>query len=97
MHQLQHLILAIFSIKKKQLIELGGRNNLLAYDATFYDAGSPGHFVVPIRVQTNGGFFGDWHMVENGDENFLKRIGRDSDCPLPIVVSPIAEKVLYIL
>jgi hypothetical protein len=50
--------------------------NMLAYE-TLRDAGSPYHYVEPIRVHTNGGFFGDWHLVENGDEGFLKRIGRD--------------------
>ena len=50
--------------------------NILAFD-TYRDAGSPYHFNVPIRVQTNGGFFGDWSMVENGGDDFLKRIGRD--------------------
>ena len=52
--------------------------NLLAYE-TYRDAGSPYHFVAPIRVQTNGGFYGDWHMVENGGGDFLKRLGRDRD------------------
>ena len=51
--------------------------NLLAYEETYRPAGSPYHFVAPVRVQTNGGFFGDWHLVENGGSEFLKRIGRD--------------------
>ncbi len=51
--------------------------NLLAYGSTFKEAGSPYHYVEPIRVHTNGGFYGDWHMVENGDENYLERIGRN--------------------
>ncbi len=51
--------------------------NLLAYEYTFKPAGSPYHYVVPVRVQTNGSFFGDWHIVENGDADYLKRIGRD--------------------
>ena len=52
--------------------------NILSYD-TYRDAGlnSPYHFTVPIRMQTNGGFFGTWHIVENGDADFLKRTGRD--------------------
>jgi len=54
----------------------GHIRNVLSY-GTYRDAGSPYHYVVPVRVQTNGGFFGDWHIVENGDENYLKRIGRD--------------------
>jgi len=52
--------------------------NSLSYE-TYRDAGAPYHFVVPVRVQTNGGFFGDWHIVENGDANYLKRLGRDPD------------------
>src|SRR2546421_413126 len=52
--------------------------NLLSY-GTYRDAGAPYHYVVPVRVQTNGGFYGDWHIVENGDKDFLKRIGRDPD------------------
>ncbi len=51
--------------------------NVLAYEYTFKPAGSPYHYVVPVRVQTNGNFYGDWHMVENGDAAYLKRIGRD--------------------
>ena len=50
--------------------------NIIAYE-TLRDAGAPHHFVVPVRVETNGGFFGDWHMLENGDDRFLRRIGRD--------------------
>jgi hypothetical protein len=50
--------------------------NMLAYD-TYKDADGPYHFVHPVRVQTNGGYFGDWHVVENGDADYLKRLGRD--------------------
>ena len=50
--------------------------NMLAY-GTFRDAGTAYHFVVPVRVQLNGQFWGDWHMVENGDDNYLKRVGLD--------------------
>jgi len=35
------------------------------------------HYTVPIRVHTNGGFFAIYDLVENGDDNFLERIGRD--------------------
>jgi hypothetical protein len=54
----------------------GHIRNILAYEA-IRDAGSPYHFTVPVRIQTNGGFYGDWHIVENGDADFLKRVGRD--------------------
>ncbi|HXG46422.1 MAG TPA: CotH kinase family protein, partial [Methylomirabilota bacterium] len=50
--------------------------NMLAY-GTYRDADAPYHFVEPVRVQHNAVYFGDWHMVENGDENFLKRLGFD--------------------
>jgi len=50
--------------------------NIIAYE-TLRDAGAPHHFVVPVRVETNGGFFGDWHMMENGDDRFLERVGKD--------------------
>src|SRR5439155_26403035 len=57
------------------------------------------------RVQLNGQFYGDWDIVENGDEHFLERIGKDPNgalykmystftCPTTDVVigSGIAEK-----
>ncbi len=51
--------------------------NILAYEV-FRDAGTPYHFVRPVRVQQNGVFFSDAHMVENGDENYLDRLGMDT-------------------
>ncbi|MGV3774699.1 MAG: CotH kinase family protein [Verrucomicrobiales bacterium] len=51
--------------------------NILAYE-TFRDAGHPYHFVLPVRVQRNGAFFSDAHIVEDGDEDFLARVGLDS-------------------
>jgi hypothetical protein len=50
--------------------------NMLSY-GIFRDAGTAYHFVVPVRVQFNGQFWGDWHFVENGDDNYLKRVGLD--------------------
>lgn len=50
--------------------------NILGYE-TLASAGAAHHFVIPVRVETNGGFFGDWHMMENGDDRYLERIGRD--------------------
>ena len=41
--------------------------------------GGVGFFSFPIRIQQNGAFWGIEDMVENGDENFLSRIGRDPD------------------
>ncbi|HKQ36748.1 MAG TPA: lamin tail domain-containing protein [Verrucomicrobiae bacterium] len=54
----------------------GAFRNILAY-GTLRDAGAPHHFVRPVRMDTNGGFCGIWHMLENGDERYLKRIGKD--------------------
>ncbi|MBN2508247.1 MAG: lamin tail domain-containing protein [Verrucomicrobia bacterium] len=50
--------------------------NYLAYE-TYHDAGDPYHFVVPVRIQRNSVFWGDAHIVENGDDNFLERNGLD--------------------
>lgn len=50
--------------------------NIIAYE-TFRDADSPYHFAFPVRVQLNGAFWGDAHFVENGDENYLQRLGLD--------------------
>jgi len=50
--------------------------NLLAYE-TYRDAGSPHHFVYAVRVQTNGVFYGDAHLMENGDGEYLERNGLD--------------------
>lgn len=50
--------------------------NMLAY-GTYKDAGSPYHYVVPVRVQQNGVYYADYHIVENGDAGYLERIGRD--------------------
>ncbi len=52
--------------------------NMLSY-GIHADAGptSPSHFVVPVRVQSNAIFYGTAHIVENGDDNYLDRIGRD--------------------
>ena len=54
--------------------------NMLTYDI-FRNSGlrAPYHYVVPTRVQMNSSFQGTWHIVENGDANYLKRIGRDEN------------------
>jgi hypothetical protein len=61
--------------------------NHLSY-GVYRDAGSPYHYVVSVRVQTNGGFYGDWHIVENGDADFLDRIGRDRNGALYKMYAP---------
>lgn len=48
--------------------------NVLAYE-THRDAGFAYHFVIPVRIQRNAQFFGDWHLVEDGDEEYLERVG----------------------
>ncbi len=51
--------------------------NVLAY-GTYRDAGSAHHWVIPVRVQQNGAFWGTAHLVENGDEDWLVRMGINS-------------------
>ncbi|MGB2864078.1 MAG: CotH kinase family protein [Sedimentisphaerales bacterium] len=48
--------------------------NMLAYD-TYRDADCPYHWVFPVRVQQNGAFWGTAHVMENGDEDWLFRMG----------------------
>jgi hypothetical protein len=48
--------------------------NVLAYE-TYRDADCPGHWVFPVRVQQNGTFWGTAHIVENGDKDWLARMG----------------------
>lgn len=50
--------------------------NILAYN-TYKHAGTAYHFVQPVQVQFNSAFLGDYHFVENGDDNYLKRVGLD--------------------
>lgn len=50
--------------------------NILAYE-TYRDAGSPYHIAFPIRVQQNGAFYSHAHWVEDGDEDYLERVGLD--------------------
>ncbi len=61
--------------------------NHLAYGIC-KDVGSPYHYAVSVRMQTNGGFYGDWNIVENGDANYLKRLGRDPDGALYKMYNP---------
>jgi len=48
--------------------------NILAYE-TYRDAGCAYHWVFPVRVQQNGAFWGTAHVMENGDEDWLIRMG----------------------
>lgn len=48
--------------------------NMLAY-GVYRDADCPYHWVFPVRVQQNGTFWGTAHVMENGDEDWLIRMG----------------------
>jgi hypothetical protein len=52
--------------------------NILAYD-TYRDADCPYHWVFPVRVQQNGAFWGTAHVMENGDEDWLIRMGLNAE------------------
>ncbi|MEX2188476.1 MAG: CotH kinase family protein, partial [Pirellulales bacterium] len=52
--------------------------NTLAYE-TFRDSGSTYHLAFPIRVQQNGVFFSVADFVEDGDDVFTERLGRNPD------------------
>jgi spore coat protein CotH len=52
--------------------------NTLSYE-TFRDAGSAYHLAFPIRIQQNGQFFSIADFVEDGDDRFLERIGRNPE------------------
>jgi CotH protein/lamin tail-like protein/Ig-like domain-containing protein len=53
--------------------------NALAYESTYRDADGASHWVIPVRVQQNGAFWGTAHIVENGDEDWLVRMGINSE------------------
>ena len=55
--------------------------NILAYE-TYRDAGCVYHWVIPARVEQNGNFWGDVHLMENGDADYLERNGLDPNNPL---------------
>jgi hypothetical protein len=50
---------------------------ILAYE-TYRKAGVPAHFAFVARVQRNGTFFSVANVVENGGEDFLERVGLDT-------------------
>lgn len=50
--------------------------NMLAYDA-YEQAGAGYHWVFPIRVQQNSTFHSIANLMENGDANYLDRLGLD--------------------
>ncbi len=64
--------------------------NMLAY-SVYKDADGPHHFAFPVRVQHNGVYYADYHFVENGDENYLKRLGLDPNGALYKMYSTFAS------
>jgi hypothetical protein len=52
--------------------------NILAYE-TYRDADCAYHWVFPVRVQQNGEFWGTAHVMENGDEDWLIRMGINAE------------------
>ena len=52
--------------------------NILAYE-TYRDADCAYHWVFPVRVQQNGDFWGTAHVMENGDEDWLIRMGLNAE------------------
>jgi hypothetical protein len=52
--------------------------NILAYE-TYRDAGCAYHWVFAVRVQQNGAFWGTAHAMENGDKDWLVRMGLNAD------------------
>jgi hypothetical protein len=52
--------------------------NILAYE-TYRDADCPYHWVFPVRVQQNAAFWGTAHLMENGDRDWLIRLGINAD------------------
>jgi hypothetical protein len=52
--------------------------NILAYE-TYRDAGSAYHWAFVVRVQQNGAFWGTAHALENGDKDWLIRMGLNAD------------------
>ncbi len=52
--------------------------NILAYEV-YRDADCPYHWVFAVRVQQNGAFWGTAHVMENGDEDWLIRMGLNAD------------------
>jgi hypothetical protein len=50
--------------------------NTLAYEM-FNRSGVCSHWAFPVRVQTNGQFYGIFDLVEDGDDRFIERVGLD--------------------
>jgi hypothetical protein len=66
--------------------------NVLPHE-TYRDAGGAHHFVQPVRVQQNGVFFAIYDMLENGDNNYLKRLGKDPNGALYKMYNTFTDNV----
>lgn len=52
--------------------------NTLAY-GLYTDAGGPGHYAFSAVVYRNGAYYALYDVVEDGDEEYLERVGLDPD------------------
>jgi hypothetical protein len=64
--------------------------NALAYDM-IQEAGSGGHFCFQVRVELNGAFFSIADLMEDADERWLERLGRDPNGALYKVYDSLAS------
>ena len=64
--------------------------NTVAYEILAM-TGGPYHFAFPVRVQQNGQFFSIADMVEDGDDRYLDRIGRDPQGALYKIYSTLSS------
>ena len=55
--------------------------NALAHEA-FAALGNAHHWVEPVRVQQNASFYGTAHLLENGEADFIERLGLNRENPL---------------
>ncbi|MEO1530147.1 MAG: lamin tail domain-containing protein, partial [Planctomycetota bacterium] len=55
--------------------------NTLQYDL-FAEAGHSHHYAFPLVVYRNGGFYALYDIVEEGDSEYLERLGEDPENPL---------------
>jgi len=77
----------------KMLSNYGDKTRLhtsLAYEM-IARAGGAAHFSFPVRVQVNGTFFGIEDLVEDADELYLERLGRDPNGALYKLGRPIGN------
>ncbi|MHB1306710.1 MAG: CotH kinase family protein, partial [Limisphaerales bacterium] len=64
--------------------------NTLAYEF-IAAAGSVGHFAWPVRVQRNGQFHAILDLMEDGDDRWMERVGRDPEGALYKVYDSLAS------